>query len=80
MSAAPEGDYPPVLLAQALALHSYAEAHGGCWKERLLAEWINATAEPLLHHLRNTHGPSWLLRYKFEEYRPNQTERASSRG
>ena len=72
MSATPEGDDLPVLLAQARALHSYAEAHGSCWKQRLLAEWMNATAEPLLHHLRNTHGPGWLLRYRLDGHRPNQ--------
>ena len=72
MSATPEGDDLPLLMAQATALHRYAEAHGRCWKQRLLTEWINATAEPLLHHLRNTHGPGWLLRYRLDEQRPDQ--------
>lgn len=80
MSAAPESDRLPVLLAQATALRRYAEAHGRCWKEHLLAEWMNATAEPLLHHLRNTHGPGWLLRCQLDEHRPNQKSGPSSGG
>jgi hypothetical protein len=61
MSAAPDGDDLPLLREQRAALQAYAAEHGRCWKEHLLAEWINATAEPLLHQLRNTHGPTWLL-------------------
>ena len=62
-----EADYPPLLLQQLDALRAYAGTHGGSWKERLRTEWIVASAEPLLHHLRNTHGPYWLERFKLPQ-------------
>ncbi|MGI4796805.1 MAG: hypothetical protein ACRYG8_22685 [Janthinobacterium lividum] len=57
-----EVDYPPLMLDQAVALRAYAQGHGRSWKIRLCVEWMNATADPLLHHLRNSHGPMWLDR------------------
>ncbi|MEJ7715978.1 MAG: hypothetical protein WKF40_09895 [Thermoleophilaceae bacterium] len=58
-----EADYPPLMLSQVTALRAYAHDHGRTWKAKLWAEWMNATAEPLLHGLRNTHGPRWLERF-----------------
>ncbi len=55
--------YPPLMRDQAAALRAYARKHGRFWKRKLWFEWMNATAEPLLHHLRNTHGPTWLHRF-----------------
>ena len=66
MSTPSDPDYPPLLHEQRVALRAYAHEHGRRWKEYLLAEWIKATAEPLLHRLRNTHGPSWLLAYRLD--------------
>ncbi|QDJ12280.1 hypothetical protein HVPorG_05054 (plasmid) [Roseomonas mucosa] len=66
MSAAPDSDYLPLLQDQRAALRAYAAEHGRCWKAHLLADWMNATAEPLLHQLRNSHGPTWLLRLKLQ--------------
>jgi hypothetical protein len=55
-----EADHPPLMHAQVSALRDYAQAHGEMWKEQLRTEWLNATAPPLLQHLRNTHGLLWL--------------------
>ena len=60
MARALGADYPPLTLAQVAALHAYARDRGRTWKTKLWTEWMNATAKPLLHHLRNTHGPAWL--------------------
>ena len=57
-----EADYPPLMLAQVEALRAYARRHGCSWKAELQAEWMRASAEPLLHTLCNSHGPSWLSR------------------
>ena len=56
-----EADYPPLMRAQAAALRGYAQAHGPGWKRRLQAEWLSATADPLLHRLCSTHGQAWLV-------------------
>lgn len=77
MSAARDGDYPPLLLDQQAALQTYAAEHGRCWKENLLADWMNASAEPLLHRLRNSHGPTWLLRLKLNRNRPGRARRTA---
>lgn len=66
MSTPPDPDYPPLLQEQRIVLRAYAAEHGRRWKEYLLAEWIKATADPLLHRLRNTHGPTWLLAYRLD--------------
>ncbi len=58
-----EADYPPLMLSQVEALRAYARRHGRTWKAELRAEWMRASAEPLLHGLRNSHGPSWLKGY-----------------
>jgi len=55
-----EADYPPLMRTQAAALRAYARTYGPRWKPMLRAEWLNETAEPMLHSLRNSHGPSWL--------------------
>lgn len=57
-----EAAYPPLMLDQAAALRAYALRRGRSWKSKLWLEWMDATAEPLLHQLRNTHGPVWLDR------------------
>ncbi len=67
-------DYPPLMLAQVAALRAYAHDHGRSWKARLRVEWVNATAEPLLHQLRNTHGPRWLERFDLAALPADQTQ------
>ena len=58
--AAVEAGPAPLMLVQVEALRAYAREHGRTWKMQLRAEWMNATAAPLPHHLRTTHGPVWL--------------------
>ena len=60
MTRAVEADYPPLMLDQTAALRVYACGHGRSWKTKLWVQWMDATADPLLHRLRSTHGPVWL--------------------
>ncbi len=69
--AAVEADYPPLMVAQVEALRAYARDHGRSWKTELRAEWMRASAEPLLHGLRNSHGPSWLKGYALPAAAPD---------
>jgi hypothetical protein len=62
MASIVEADYPPLMRDQVVALRAYAREHGRSWKTTLRQEWGNTTAEPLLHQLRNSHGPVWLDR------------------
>ena len=55
-----EAGYPRLMFDQVAALRAYAHGHGRSWKTRLWMEWMDATVEPLLHQLRDTHGPAWL--------------------
>jgi hypothetical protein len=52
---------------QLTALHAYAAQHGRCWKQELRWQWMDASAEPVLHQLRNSHGPSWLIAFRLTE-------------
>jgi hypothetical protein len=61
-----EADYQPLMLAQVEALRRYVDQHGRCWKASLRNEWMCASAEPLLHSLRNSHGPRRLANFQFE--------------
>lgn len=45
---------------QLQALTRYAGKHGKGWKSKLLGDWMMARAEPCLHALRNTLGPTGL--------------------
>ena len=46
------------------ALRAFAAEQGRCWKAELRKQWMNASASPLLHGLRNRLGPSWLVRFR----------------
>jgi hypothetical protein len=59
-----ELDYPPLMLRQLDALRVYAAEHGSRWKQHLRTEWIAATGNPLLSHLRQTHGSMWLEKFQ----------------
>ncbi len=56
--------YAPLTAEETAALRSYAAEHGRPWKRDLRTEWMRASALPVLHRLRNTHGPSWLDGYR----------------
>ena len=60
----------PLMLCQIEALQLFARMHGSRRKSRLRVEWSDATADPLLHQLRNTHGPAWLERYRLPKSSP----------
>ena len=51
------------------ALRAFAAEHGRCWKAELRKQWMNASAIPVLHRLRNRLGPSWLVRFRFKHTR-----------
>lgn len=46
-------------------LKMYADMQGRRWKQSLRNDWAKAAAVPQLQWLRNTHGPSWLAKFKF---------------
>ncbi|WP_371411696.1 hypothetical protein, partial [Paracoccus sp. SY] len=48
------------------ALRAFAAEHGRCWKAELRQQWMNASASPVLHSLRNRLGPSWLVRFRLD--------------
>lgn len=48
---------------QEAALAAFAAKTGRNWKSALSDAWMRAAAPPILHRLRNTHGPSWLASY-----------------
>lgn len=58
------GQYPRLTDHQAAVIRAFAEDHGRRWKATLRDLWMRAAAEPTLHNLRNTHGPSWLAGYR----------------
>ena len=58
--------FAPLDPEQAAALALCAKAHGRSWKDALRAAWTTASAEPVLHRLRNTHGPAWLSSVRLE--------------
>jgi hypothetical protein len=59
-----ENLYPTITPEQHEALHAFAQQHGRTWKRHLCRLWEKASAPRLLHALRNTHGPRWLMRYR----------------
>lgn len=51
------------------ALAEFARKNGRYWKEELRNAWMKAGLDcPLLHGLRNTHGPSWLVSYRLPRH------------
>lgn len=52
--------FAPLSAEERQALLDFARNNGRLWKARLSELWVRATAEPVLHRLRNTHGPDWL--------------------
>lgn len=52
--------FAPLTEAQQTALANFAAANGPGWKLTLGTLWMRAAAPPVLHALRNSHGPAWL--------------------
>jgi hypothetical protein len=58
------------------ALKEFAEAHGRNWKSALREAWMTGNYEGIepygktaayLQQVRNTFGPSWLVRFRLDE-------------
>jgi hypothetical protein len=56
--------YEPLTPEELTALQSYAAYEGRYWKASLLHAWEIASMPGLLHKLRNSHGPSWLVQFR----------------
>lgn len=62
---------PALTDEQVDAIQFFAKQHGRRWKFRLSALWMRAAADPILHNLRNTHGPTWLMAYRLSPVAPD---------
>lgn len=58
----------PLTAEQREALNDFIREHGRQWKTVLQRQWRNASATPILHGLRNTHGIGWLHTLRLERY------------
>ncbi|MCF1465014.1 hypothetical protein B7W85_22625 [Allorhizobium ampelinum] len=61
------GSPRPLTAEELRALQEYAERHGRSWKRILNHVWMGEAPPddgPVLRRLRNTHGPTWLDRYR----------------
>lgn len=59
--------HPPLSPEEVKALQDYAARHGRPWKRILNHVWMGEAPyddDPILRRLRNTHGPTWLNRYR----------------
>jgi hypothetical protein len=61
--------YQPLTPEEITALQSYAAYAGRTWKMQLRMAWENARMPGLLHKLRNSHGPSWLISFRLPKAR-----------
>jgi hypothetical protein len=60
-------DYPqyrPLTAEELAAVQAYAAEKGRTWKEALRTDWYYARRPGIMHALRNSHGPRWLLNFK----------------
>ncbi|HCL65533.1 MAG TPA: hypothetical protein DIC56_11975 [Rhizobium sp.] len=58
---------PPLTEEEVNALQDYAARHGRSWKRILNNAWMGEAPYDdggILRRLRNTHGPTWLDRYR----------------
>lgn len=64
---------PDLDAEQVAALRDYAIRHGRRWKSILNNVWMGGAPYDdggILRRLRNTHGPSWLHRYRLPRDKP----------
>lgn len=64
---------PELDVEQVAALRDYAIRHGRRWKSTLNNVWMGGAPHDdggILRRLRNTHGPSWLQRYRLPKDKP----------
>jgi hypothetical protein len=57
-------NYRELTAEELRALRLYATEAGRNWKRELLDDWQAARLTGALQALRNSHGPSWLMRYR----------------
>jgi hypothetical protein len=62
-----KANYEPLTPEELQALKSYAAYAGRTWKAELRHAWMHASMPGLLHKLRNSHGPSWLVQFKLPD-------------
>jgi hypothetical protein len=66
-----ETKHTPELTAEQMrALQAYASTHGRTWKAQLNHEWMTGTARGTLQQVRNTFGPTWLVRFRLPKEKP----------
>ena len=60
--------YPELTPEQLTAIQKYAIHLGRCWKSHLHNSWMNGIYDcddaGILQQIRNTFGPSWLVRFR----------------
>jgi hypothetical protein len=56
--------YVDLTADQWIVLRRFAGENGRRWKAALLTAWMNGGTSGELQRLRNTHGPSWLARFR----------------
>ncbi|MEY9785424.1 hypothetical protein ABIA23_006892 [Sinorhizobium fredii] len=59
---------PPLTAEQLASLRAYAAKHGRTWKSTPNRVWMGGPPYDdggILRTLRNTHGPSWLVSFRF---------------
>ena len=59
-------------IEQLEALRAYADTHGRTWKAQLNYEWMSGTASGALQQIRNSFGPTWLIRFKLPKGKGKQ--------
>ncbi|TKT57446.1 hypothetical protein YA62_020895 [Agrobacterium sp. LC34] len=77
MSAKHHDKLPPLDPQEEAALQDYAARHGRSWKRILNRAWMGEAPcddGQVLRKLRNTHGPTWLDRYRLPK-RPGDPKR-----
>ena len=55
---------PELTTEQLSLLRAYAARNGRTWKSELNHAWMTGAINGPVYALRNSHGPSWLVRYK----------------
>lgn len=66
--------HDPINAEQQSAIDQYAIDHGADWKLHLETDWARCGSRwsgpyHLLHQLRNSHGPKWLVDYNDDAVR-----------
>jgi len=59
--------FPPLSPEELRAIQAYAARHGRRWKSELRTAWFNASEPGHLQSIRNSHGPTWLTRFRLSQ-------------